>query len=171
VLRAALEPMLNALYVVPKLALLPIFLTIFKLGEAPKYALIATTVFFFTWISSLTAVVAVPSGYRDSANVLRVGHRQLFWHVLLPGSLPQIFVGLRIAAGVAVLMVVAVEFTIGSDGLGFLIEQGRTLLILSQTYAAIVLVALLGVLFTMVIGGIGRAVCPWSQATKAHSRV
>lgn len=67
--RAALEPMMDALYVVPKLALLPIFLNMFGLGEGPQIALVAATVFFFVWISTMAAVLAVPEGHRDAGAV------------------------------------------------------------------------------------------------------
>lgn len=67
--RAALEPLLDALYVVPKLALLPVFLNMFGLGEGPQIALVATTVFFFVWISTMSAVISIPSGHRDAGQV------------------------------------------------------------------------------------------------------
>lgn len=67
--RAALEPLLDALYVVPKLALLPVFLNMFGLGEGPQIALVAATVFFFVWISTMAAVLAVPIGHRDAYQV------------------------------------------------------------------------------------------------------
>lgn len=169
--RSALEPLLNALYTVPKLALLPVFLTIFGLGETPAVALIAVTVFFFVWISTMAAVLAVPSGYREAARSLNVNRWQMFRHVLLPGSLPPIFVGLRIAAGVSVLMVVGVEFVVSTEGLGYLIEQGRTLLLLGQTYVGIVIAALFGLVFAGVVRMVGRLVAPWAEVDKGIDRI
>jgi len=170
VLRAALEPLLNALYTVPKLALLPVFLTIFGLGEGPVNALMSVTVFFFVWISTMSAVLAVPNGYREAAQSLRVNRRQLFWHVLLPASMPQIFVGLRIAAGVSVLMVVGVEFVIAGEGLGYLIEQGRALLLLGQSFTGIVIVALIGMIFTVIVEAVGRLASPWADTGKKSAQ-
>ena len=109
-LRAALEPLLSSLYTVPKLALLPIFLTVFGFGEKAIVMLIATTVFFFVWISTMAAVVGVADGYREAARSFGVSPWQMFRHVLWPASLPAIFVGMRIAAGVSVLMLIGVEF-------------------------------------------------------------
>ncbi|MFC3575721.1 ABC transporter permease [Streptomyces yaanensis] len=88
--RAALEPLLDALYVVPKLALLPIFLNMFGLGEGPQVALVAATVFFFVWISTMSAVLAIPSGHRDAGRVFGASPWQMFRHVLLPASLPSV---------------------------------------------------------------------------------
>jgi sulfonate transport system permease protein len=162
-LRAALEPLLTALYTVPKLALIPVFVTVFGFGEAPILAIIAVTVFFFVWISTLAAIVAVPDGYREAARSFSVTGWQMFRHVLVPAALPQIFVGLRIAAGVSVLIMVGVEFVIGEDGLGHLIEQGRSLFLFEQTYVGIVLVAVIGLVFALVVRGVGRLLAPWAE--------
>lgn len=170
-LRSALEPLLNALYTVPKLALLPVFLTVFGFGERPVVVLIAVTVFFFVWIATMSAVLAVPEGYHETARSLALNRRQLFWHVLLPAALPEVFVGLRIAAGVSVLMLVGVEFVIGGDGLGYVIEQGRTTLVLGQAYVGIVLVALVGLAFSGVVQVVGRWLTPWSRERRDVPRL
>jgi sulfonate transport system permease protein len=169
--RAAFEPLLNALYTVPKLAILPVYLIIFGFGEKPIVALIATTVFFFVWISTLASISAVPEGYLDAALALRVTRWELFRHVLLPASLPQIFVGLRVAAGVSVLVMVGVEFVIGDRGIGYLIEQGRSLLLLGQTYVGIVIAALMGLVFTWIVKRVGRLVAPWAKDDTTAGRV
>jgi sulfonate transport system permease protein len=87
----------------------------------------------------------------------------MFRHVLVPASLPQVFVGLRIAAGVSVLIMVGVEFVIADDGLGHLIEEGRTLFLFEQTYVGIVLTALIGLVFALVVKWIGHLLAPWAQ--------
>lgn len=168
--RAGFEPTLSALYTVPKLALLPVFLTIFGFGETAIYVLIGVTVFFFVWISTMTAVMAVPVGYREAAQTFGASRRDMVRHVLLPGALPQIFVGLRIAAGVSVLMLVGVEFVVGNEGLGFIINQGRQLLLLAQAYVGIALVAILGYLFATLIRLIGKVLLPWAAEDNALVR-
>jgi sulfonate transport system permease protein len=159
--RRALEPILTGLYVVPKLALLPIFLTIFGYGEAPKIVLVAVTVFFFVWIETMEAIVAVPDGYREAGESLGVSRAQMFLHVYLPGALPSIFVGLRIAMGVAVLVIIAAEFIVGETGLGNLIFTSRQLFINTWVYTGIVVVAIEGVILAWIVAQIGRALTPW----------
>src|SRR5690606_27192174 len=122
-----------------------------------------TTVFFFVWIPTLAAIVSLPHGYREAAASLGVNRWRMFVDVLLPASVPQIFVGLRIAAGVSVLMVIGVEFVIGSDGIGYLIEQGRGLNIIGWSYVGIVISALMGVLFMALIKLLGRLATPWDR--------
>jgi sulfonate transport system permease protein len=163
--RAALEPLLAAMYTVPKLALIGVFLLILGFDEKPVIAVIGLTVFFFVWIQTMTAVMSVPSGYRDAAISFGATKWQLFRQVLLPGSLPQIFIGLRVAAGVTVLTVIGVEFVFapGNQGLGYRINTARQILDPGQMYVAIVIAALLGVLFTWLVRRSGRMLAPWAK--------
>jgi len=163
--RAALEPLLAAMYTVPKLALIGVFLLILGFDEKPVIAVIGLTVFFFVWIQTMTAVMSVPSGYRDAAISFGATKWQLFRQVLLPGALPQIFIGLRVAAGVTVLTVIGVEFVFapGNQGLGYRINTARQILDPGQMYVAIVIAALLGVLFTWLVRRVGRMLAPWAK--------
>jgi sulfonate transport system permease protein len=168
--RAAFEPLLDALYVVPKLALLPIFLNMFGLGEGPQVALVATTVFFFVWISTMSAVIAVPSGHRDAGRVFGASPWQMFRHVLLPASLPSVLVGARIAAGVAVLVIVASEQIAAPNGLGHLIFDSRALFQNDVMFVGIVCVAVLGVVFSEVVRIAGRLLTPWAPRDRGRSQ-
>lgn len=161
--RRALEPTLNGLYVVPKLAILPIFFSIFGFGDAPKIALVAVTVFFFVWIHAMESVASVPEGYRDAAKSMGVSRWELFAHVVWPYSLPQLFVSLRLSMGVAVLVTTVAEFITGRTGLGFLIFNSRELFLLDRAYVGIVAVALLGVALAGIVALIGRRLTPWES--------
>ena len=162
-LRAALEPTLSALYTVPKLALLPLLLLIFGIGERPLVIMIAITVFFFMWISSMSAIMSVAEGHREAVRSFGANHRQMFAHVLFPAAIPQLFVGLRLSAGVSVLVMVGTEFVQSSDGIGHLIWFSWSLFLADRMYVGIILVAILGLLFTELIKLIGRRVAPWAE--------
>lgn len=170
--RAALEPTLDALYVVPKLALLPILMNMFGLGEGPHIALIAATVFFFVWIATMAAVIAVPEGYLEAGAVFGAGRWQMFRHVLLPASLPQVMVGLRIAAGVAVLVIIASEGIAPPDqhGLGYLIFNSRQIFDYRAMYVGIIVVAIVGVIFSEIVRWIGRLATPWAPQDRGRSQ-
>jgi sulfonate transport system permease protein len=163
--RVALEPTLNALYTVPKIALLPLFLILLGFKERPVIAVIAVTVFFFVWIQAMAAVLTVPEGFREAAASFGASRWQTFRHVLFPASLPQVFVGLRIAAGVAVLTLIGVEFVFapGEAGIGFVINQGRVVLLPRQTYMGIIIAAIMGVIFISIVKWVGRLLTPWAQ--------
>lgn len=159
--KAALEPLLMGLYVVPKLAMLPVFLTIFGFGTAPKVALVVVTVFFFVWIDVMEAMWRIPDGYLEAARSLEMGSWKTFRHVRLPSVLPHLLVSLRISVGVAVLVTIAAEFIVGGKGLGFLIFSSNQYFLLDRVYAGIATVAVLGVLLSWVIAVVGRRLTPW----------
>ena len=162
-LRAALDSTLSALYVVPKLALLPLLLLIFGVGNTPTILLIAIAVFFLVWITTMHAVMSVPEGWREAARSFGAGRGQLIHHVLLPAALPQILTGLRLATGTAVLTTVAIEFVQGSDGLGRLIWLSWSLFLPRRMYVGIVVVALLGVAANLVVRIVARLLTPWDR--------
>jgi sulfonate transport system permease protein len=160
-LRKALEPTLSALYTVPKLAILPVFLTVFGFGDPAIVALVVVTVFFYMWIYTMEAVVAIPDGYFEAARSFGVGGWKLFRHLIYPAILPSVVVGLRISIGVSVLMVIAAEFIVGGRGLGFLIFNARSLFRLEEAYAGIVMSALVGVVLQSLVTWLGRRATPW----------
>jgi ABC-type nitrate/sulfonate/bicarbonate transport system permease component len=162
-MRAALDTTLSALYVVPKLALLPLLLLIFGVGDTPTILLVAIAVFFLVWMTTMHAVTSVPEGWREAARSFGAGRRQLIRHVLLPASLPQILTGLRLATGMAVLTTVAIEFVQGSDGLGRLIWLSWSLFLPRRMYVGIVVVALLGVAANLLVRLSARLLTPWDR--------
>ena len=85
---------------------------------------IAITVFFFVYLQTNAAVRGVGESFREAGLSLGAGRWQMFRHVIFPASLPQVFVGLRISAGVAVLTVIGAEFayTPYSKGIGYRIN-------------------------------------------------
>jgi sulfonate transport system permease protein len=160
--RAALEPLVYALWTVPKLALLPLLLLIFGIGEMPIIVLIAVNCFFMLLIPTLAAIVGVNYEYREAAASFEATRLEMLRHVLLPAAVPQIFVALRLAAGASILVLVAAEFVQGQTGLGHLIWNSWTLFRADRMYVGIVVVAVSGALFTMLIGFIGRKIAPWA---------
>jgi sulfonate transport system permease protein len=164
-LRATLEPTLNGLYTVPKLALISIFLIVLGFDNKPIIFVIAITVFFFVWIQTQASVVSIEPSYREAARSFGSSRWQMFRHVILPASLPQIFVGLRIAAGVAVLTLIGSEFvfTPDSHGIGYRINYARTILAPKQAYVGLVVAGVLGVVFIWIIRILGRLASPWQR--------
>lgn len=170
-IRAALNSTLTALYTVPKIALLPVYLLLFGFDEAPRVYLIATVVFFFVWIYTMAPIMAVPMGYREAASSFNASRWQMFRHVLWPGALPQIFVGLRVSAGVAVLMVIAVELILPRDGIGYFVNRGRELGLPDNTFLGVLLAAVLGIVFVGIVRMIGRWLTPWAPEDNSPGQI
>lgn len=167
-LRLAFDPLLSALYTIPKLALLPLLLLIFGIGVVPKIILIALGVFFIIWISVLEAVVSIPVGYLETAKSFRVGRVRTFTRVIFPEVLPKIFVGLRIAVGNAVLIAIGIEFVNGSAGIGYRIWNSWQLFVADRMYVGIVIVALLGIALRIGVDLLRRVCVPWVARSDAR---
>jgi ABC-type nitrate/sulfonate/bicarbonate transport system permease component len=161
--RAASEPLVYALWTVPKLALLPLLLLIFGLNEKPIVILIAINCFFLVLIPTMAAVRSVPESYREAAVSFRASRWDMLRHVILPAATPQIFVALRLAAGASILVMVGAEFVQARKGLGHLIWNSWSLFLADRMYVGIVVVAVSGALFTMFIGWVGRRLAPWDD--------
>jgi ABC-type nitrate/sulfonate/bicarbonate transport system permease component len=161
-LRQLFEPLLSALYTIPKIVLLPIFLLLLGFGDPPKIALIALTVFFYVWVNTLGSARNIPSEYFAIAKTMTKRQWSIVRHVVLPASLPSVFTGLRIGIAVATLITISAEFIVGDSGLGYLIFNSRRLLKFEDAYVGIVVVGLLGFLLQNIVKLIGRRVTPWA---------
>jgi len=169
-LRYVAEPTLSAFYTIPKIALLPLMLLIFGIGDMPGYLLVALGVFFIAWISALEAVLAVPVGYREAAEAFGVSRLRRFGHVTIPAVLPAIIVALRISIGQAVLIVIMVEYLMGKEGIGYRIWHAWSLFDADTMYVGIVTVALLGYVLQLLVKVVGAKLVPWSGGTSAAEK-
>lgn len=160
-LRVMFDPILSALYVIPKIAILPLIMLIFGLGESTKIVIVALSVFFVVAINSLAGVrqvepVLIEAGRNFGARGLR-----MFRHVILPGALPSIFTGLRLGAGTALLVIVAAEFVAANEGIGFLIWRSWTTLAADRMFVGLATIAALGIVFSWGLARAGRLIMPW----------
>lgn len=162
-LRAALEPTIAALYTVPKLAILPLLLLIFGLGETSKVLLVALTCFFVVLINTIDAVSGVSSRYLDVGRSCGASRLAILWHITLPAALPQTLTGMRIASGLAVIVIVGAEFVAADAGLGFMVWNSWNLGIPEYMYVGVVSISLIGVLASLALRGAERVLTPWKR--------
>lgn len=169
-LRAALDPLLSGLYTIPKLAILPLLLLLLGLGETPRIIVVAIGSFFIAWITMIEATLGIAHGYLETAESLNLSRAQRLRLVIFPAVLPDYFVGLRIAVGNAVLLIVGVEFVLGGAGIGSLIWNSWQIFATERMYAGIVCVGLLGYVLTKIVKIIAKAAVPWSPKSTSRRR-
>ena len=162
-LRAAFSPLFAALYAVPQIAVLPLLLVIFGIGETPKILTVAAVSFFVLEINAMAGVRSIDPQLLEAGRAYGAKGRRLFWHVLIPGSLPSVFTGLRVAAALALVAVTATEFVAANSGLGYLVWNSWQLFEPNQMYVGLITIALVGVVLTGIIELIARKVMPWSR--------
>lgn len=155
------EPFLSVVYTIPKIVLLPIFLLIFGLGEAPKIALISLTVFFYVWINTLGAVKNIPSEYMAICKSITSRKMAVITDVIIPASTPAVFTGLRVGISVATLITISTEFVMSDSGLGHLIYNSRYLMRYEDAFVGIFTVGLMGYFLQTTIKTLGAKLTPW----------
>jgi NitT/TauT family transport system permease protein len=164
--RAYFQPVIALLYPIPKIAILPLLYFIFGVGEQAKWAAIAIGVFFLMVINTEAGVRQIEPIYLDVARAYRIRPVSFYFRVLLPGALPNIYAGIKLSIGIAIVLAVAAEFQLTRVGLGFAIFNAQQLLDVDRLYAALVAVSLLGCILTYGLDLTERWAIPWKRARK-----
>lgn len=160
----ALNPLFAALFPIPKIALLPLLLLIFGIGETSKYVVIAINIFFLMTLNTYAGVAGIPRIYFDVARNLRASRLTTYLTVALPGALPGIFTGLKICMGTALILLVAVEFSTADSGVGYRIWWAWTVFWVDTMYVGFLVIALLGLCFSYILDFVEGLLVPWRRS-------
>jgi NitT/TauT family transport system permease protein len=161
--RLLISPIIAALYPVPKIAIFPILLLVFGLGDASKWAIVAIGTFFLVFYNTLGGVLQAPPIYFDVAANAGASRTQIFRTVALPAALPSIFTGVRLAVGTTFILVAASEFVGARNGLGWFIWSSWQTLQVERMYVGIIAISLLGYLTLQLIHLVEARLVPWAH--------
>ena len=170
-LRAALGPTFTSLYALPKIAILPLLLLIFGLTETPKVLSVAISVFFVVQINTLAGILQIDARILEAARAYHATGWKLFRYVLLPGATPAIMTGLRVSAGMAVIVITAVEFVASNNGLGYLIWNSWQLFQPQTMFVGLIAVSIIGALVTGLVIVLERMLLPWRYSNSPRRKV
>lgn len=160
---AVAAPLIFLTYPVPKVVFLPVLLVLLGIGDAPKIALITIIVFFQILVTARDAARGIPAAAVLSVRSLGATRGQVFRHVVVPASLPDIFTALRISTGTAIAVLFFSETIAGTDGLGWYIIDAWTRIAYSEMFAGIIAMALLGVVLYELLEVAEARVCRWTR--------
>ena len=160
--RGILDPLIEFLRPLPPLAYLPLIVIWFGIGEPSKVLVIAIAMLAPISISTAAGVRAAPADRVNAARALGAGRRQVLWLVILPGALPAILTGLRIALGTGWTTLVAAELVAATSGLGFMIQSAAQFLVTDVVIMGILVIAAIAILLETLIRWIERALVPWA---------
>lgn len=163
IVRAIVQPLVDATFPIPKLAILPLFILIFGLGEMSKYMVLAVAVFFIVLVNTAAGVRAIDRTQLEVGASFGAGSRIMFFDIALPGALPFILSGLKLGMNVALLVIVAVEFTGASSGIGYLIWNSWQVFKVEEMYVGLVVTALFGFGFAGLFRLLERLLMPWKR--------
>ncbi|MFD1956146.1 ABC transporter permease [Paenibacillus thailandensis] len=158
-----ISPLLNLTGPIPALALLPLFIIWFGIGEFPKVLLIAWTTFVPMLTYTLDGLKSVNPLLIRSATSLGASQRQIFTRVILPSAIPNILVGSQVGLGLAFSALIVSEMMGASSGLGYIIVDARNYFKISNMFVAIVLIGLEYSLFSQLLKLVERRVMSWRK--------
>jgi NitT/TauT family transport system permease protein len=159
--RVFFMPIASAIYAVPKIAVLPLVIIAFGIGETSKFVIVALSIFFLVVLNTMSGVMEIDRSYRDVARNFGASRRQLFLTVALPGALPSIFTGLRLALGFSLIVIVGTEFLAAKQGVGHLIWNSYQTLAIKKMFVGLIVVGIMGWALTLLLDLIERLALPW----------
>jgi putative hydroxymethylpyrimidine transport system permease protein len=160
-LRRAAYPLLVGSQAIPILALAPIFVVLFGFGLGPKLAVVALVCFFPITVATLDGLRSVDAAAIKLMRTLDASRRQTFRRVEVPTALPSAFSGAKIAAGFAPVAALFAEWTGASSGLGHMILQDNAQLETARMFAAILVLAAIGLALFGLLALAERRVVTW----------
>jgi NitT/TauT family transport system permease protein len=156
-------PTLVALNAVPKLAFAPLLVAWMGFGPGPKIVLVVLMCAFPIVLSTTAGLVSTPAELAEMARSMSASRWQMFGRIRLPGALPQIFVGLKVAMPLAVIGALVGELFGASEGLGFVVQNSGT--DTGMQFAAITLLALMSIVLFYAVVLVERLTVPWFKGT------
>ena len=161
-IRAVFEPPIQAIRPIPKLALLPLFLIWFGIGNLSKVVVIAAPVLPLIAIASMQAVRSISTKKIQAAQALGASPWVVFSRVVLPASLPGIFTGIRMAISIGVTMLVGAELTATSDGIAWMALTAAEYLSTDIVLVGVLIMAALGYGLDRLVRAIEGRLVHWS---------
>lgn len=159
--RAGLVPLVAALFPIPKIALLPLFVIWFGIDEASKYALIAFGTFTPTVVATYGAVDNVDRSLIRMGQSFGLSWWSIVRKIVLPGAFPAILSGLRVSISIAIILLVAAEMLGAEYGVGSYILEAGALYDLERLFAGVTILSIMGLIMNWVIGLIEHRFLGW----------
>jgi NitT/TauT family transport system permease protein len=161
IMRQMLGPYAVALQVTPRIAIAPLIIAWAGFGYNSKIWIAAIIAFFPVYVNALTGILTVDEDAREMFRSLGASRWQMFMHLMVPGSLPVLFAGLKTAAGLSLVGAVVGEFISAERGLGVLVQQFSSQLAIADAFAVILMLMLLGLLLYGVMEWLERTTVFW----------
>jgi NitT/TauT family transport system permease protein len=159
--REFVAPIIQLFRPLPPVAIIPVIIVWFGIGEISKVFSIAFAVFFPVWINAHVGSQRIPNSFLWSARTLKVKRLTILWKVIFPGALPFIVAGFRTGIAIAFIMVFVSELAGASAGLGYQISVSHLAYRVDRMMGALVVLGLLGALADLVMTKLLDMTFPW----------
>jgi NitT/TauT family transport system permease protein len=159
------EPLFSFGYPIPRVALYPVFVFVFGLGHLSKIALIFLECLYPIAVHTYYGTRAINERYIWAAQNMGASAPQVFYKVVVPAVLPEIFSGLRIALPVALVIAILTEMIGATEGLGYLIAYASASLSRGQVFAGVIVIAVIGFALDRALAAVRRRLVFWEEET------
>jgi NitT/TauT family transport system permease protein len=156
-----INPLIQVFRNLPTLALLPVFVMFFGIGEFSKVMVILWSVLWFTLLNTISGVRAVDPQLIKAARSMGTGNLRLFGSVVLPAALPFIFTGVRISATISILVLIAAEMMGANSGLGYAMFFYQGQFMIPQMYAYIFVMGIVGTSLNFILEHVEKRAFRW----------
>ncbi len=163
-LERAVRPLVVALQVIPKVALIPLFVIWFGFGMTSKVVIAAILAFFPIMLNVMLGVRSVDPGHREVMRSLDASRWQTFLYLDFHSTLPYVFAGMEVGIVFAVIGAIVGEYLGGNEGLGYMVVVSLNALDAPQLFAVIILLAALGSVLFFAVNGAKRLMIPWHDS-------
>lgn len=166
-LRVAIDPCIAATHPIPKLAIFPLIMIVLGIGEISKVVIVAVAVFFPVVINTMAGVRQIHPIHFEVAQNYGANAIKIFTRVVIPGGLPFILTGFRLAMNLALVITIAVELVAAERGLGAMIWLAWQTLRTEELYTSIAVTACLGICFNILLRYVTTRLIPWQVKESA----
>ena len=163
-IREYIFPLVRVFGQISPLALLPLFIIVFGLGETSKIGIIFWGCVWRILLGTMSGVSHVDPGLIKAARTMGASQMQILYKVVIPAALPEIYPAVQGAASGALLMLVAAELLGASKGLGYLITYSQQIFDIPEMFAAILVIAILGIIFSFLLEKLGEKLLSWNKS-------
>ena len=153
---------------VPKVAVAPLFVIWLGTDAEPKIAIAFLIAVFAIVIDAVLGLKSVPPDILDLARSMRGGRLATLWRIRFPCALPSLFAGMKVAIGLALVGAIVGEFVSSQRGLGYVILSAQGMFDTARVFAAILVLAAMGVALFWLIALLERFAIPWHASQKEH---
>lgn len=164
-----LDPLLQFGRAVPPPVILPIFLVLFEIGPRMQ---VATIVFGIIWpilLNSVEGARGVDPLQIETARVFKVSRSCRFFGIILPAAAPKIFAGLRLSVSLALILMVISELAGSTDGIGYLLNDARSVSDMPALWAVITLLGILGLVLNALFIAMERRILAWHIGSRQNT--
>src|SRR5690242_16939113 len=160
-IRALVDPLISATYPIPKSSILPLILLIFGLGEPSKIVMVAIGVFYPIAINATAGVLQISPIYLDVGKSFKASRWDTFRTIALPGALPFIMTGVKLGAGLALILIAVAEMVGAKSGIGFMIWSAWETFAVAKMYVGLFTIALIGFGISILLREVERTIIRW----------